>query len=91
MLSIGLFNSIMFPTIFTLAIAKLGRHTSSGSALLCMAIVGGALLPWVTGKLADIINLQYSFVVPLACYLYIVFYGFKGSVPKLPEGVTEND
>ena len=90
-LSIGLFNSIMFPTIFTLAIAKLGRHTSSGSALLCMAIVGGALLPWVTGKLADIINLQYSFVVPLVCYLYIVFYGFKCSVPKLPESVTEND
>jgi len=90
-LVIGLFNSIMFPTIFTLAIAKLGRHTSSGSGLLCMGIVGGAVLPWLTGKLADYINLQYAFVIPLLCYLYIVFYGFKGSVPKLPEGVTEND
>jgi FHS family L-fucose permease-like MFS transporter len=90
-LLIGLFNSIMFPTIFTLAIAKLGRHTSSGSGLLCMAIVGGAILPWVTGKLADVITLQYSFVVPLVCYLYIMFYGFKGSEPRLPAGVTEND
>jgi FHS family L-fucose permease-like MFS transporter len=90
-LAIGLFNSIMFPTIFTLAIAKLGRHTSSGSGLLCMAIVGGALVPWIMGKFADVINLQYSFIVPFLCYLYIVFYGLKGSAPILPNGVTEND
>ena len=88
-LSIGLFNSIMFPTIFTLAIAKLGRHTSTGSAVLCMAIVGGAIMPWLTGKMADKVTPQYSFVVPLVCYLYIVFYGFKGSTPKLPEGTAE--
>jgi MFS transporter, FHS family, L-fucose permease len=90
-LAIGLFNSIMFPTIFTLAIAKLSRHTSSGSGLLCMAIVGGAVMPWITGKIADVTNLQLSFVVPLVCYLYIVYYGFKGSAPMLPAGVTEND
>jgi FHS family L-fucose permease-like MFS transporter len=90
-LAIGLFNSIMFPTIFTLAIAKLGRHTSSGSGLLCMAIVGGALVPPLMGKMADLIGLQISFIVPLICYLYIIFYGVKGSVPKLPAGVTEND
>jgi FHS family L-fucose permease-like MFS transporter len=88
-LAIGLFNSIMFPTIFTLAIAKLGRHTSSGSGLLCMAIVGGAAVPWVTGKVADLIGLHYSFIIPLLCYLYIIYYGVKGSVPKLPQGVTE--
>ncbi len=90
-LVIGLFNSIMFPNIFTLAIAKLGRHTSTGSALLCMAIVGGAVIPWITGKLADQIGLQYSFVVPLICYLFIVYYGVKGWVPRLPEGATESD
>jgi MFS transporter, FHS family, L-fucose permease len=92
-LGIGLFNSIMFPTIFTLAIAKLGRHTSSGSGLLCMAIVGGALVPWVMGRIADIpkIGLHHAFVIPLICYLYIVFYGAKGSAPKLPAGVSEKD
>jgi MFS transporter, FHS family, L-fucose permease len=90
-LGIGLFNSIMFPTIFTLAIAKLGRHTSSGSGLLCAAIVGGALIPPLMGKVADTIGLHHSFIIPLICYLYIFFYGFKGSAPKLPAGVTEND
>jgi len=90
-LAIGLFNSIMFPTIFTLAIAKLGRHTSSGSGLLCMAIVGGAIVPWITGKVADIIGLHHSFIIPLICYCYIIFYGIKGAIPKLPKGVTEND
>jgi FHS family L-fucose permease-like MFS transporter len=90
-LAIGLFNSIMFPTIFTLAIAKLGRNTSSGSGLLCMAIVGGAAMPWVTGLLADVIGLQHSFIVPLICYAYIVFYGLKGSIPRLPKGMTDGD
>jgi FHS family L-fucose permease-like MFS transporter len=90
-LAIGLFNSIMFPTIFTLAIAKLGRHTSSGSGLLCMAIVGGALVPWITGKVADGIGLHHAFIIPFICYLYIIYYGLKGSVPKLPQGVTERD
>jgi MFS transporter, FHS family, L-fucose permease len=90
-LAIGLFNSIMFPTIFTLAIAKLGRHTSSGSGLLCAAIVGGALVPPLMGKVADAVGLHISFIVPLICYLYIFYYGFKGSTPKLPQGATEND
>jgi FHS family L-fucose permease-like MFS transporter len=90
-LAIGLFNSIMFPTIFTLAIAKLGRHTSSGSGLLCAAIVGGALVPPLMGKVADAVGLHISFIVPLICYLYIFYYGFKGSTPKLPQGATETD
>jgi FHS family L-fucose permease-like MFS transporter len=90
-LAIGLFNSIMFPTVFSLAIAKLGRHTSSGSGLLCMAIVGGAIVPWITGKAADVIGLHLSFIVPLICYVYIIFYGMRGSVPKLPKGVSEKD
>jgi FHS family L-fucose permease-like MFS transporter len=78
LLAIGLFNSIMFPTIFTLAIAGLGRHTGAGSGVLCMAIVGGAIVPVLQGMFADRISLLYSFVIPLVCYLYIAHYGYKG-------------
>jgi FHS family L-fucose permease-like MFS transporter len=79
-LAIGLFNSIMFPTIFTLAIARLGRHTGEGSGVLCMAIVGGAIVPLVQGYFADTIGLLPSFFVPVVCYAYIVYYGLKGHV-----------
>ena len=78
LIAIGLFNSIMFPTIFTLAIAGLGRHTSAGSGVLCMAIVGGAIVPLVQGVLADGLSLLYSFVIPLVCYVYIAYYGYRG-------------
>lgn len=77
-LAVGLFNSIMFPTIFSLAIHRLGPLTGQASGLLCVAIVGGALIPMVQGYLADIISLQAAFWVPLVCYLYIAYYGFKG-------------
>ncbi len=80
--SIGLFNSIMFPTIFTLAIKGLGPHTSYGSALLVMAIVGGAVVPFAQGQLADFIGIQMAFFLPVICYAYIVFYGFIGSKVK---------
>jgi FHS family L-fucose permease-like MFS transporter len=82
MLSIGLFNSIMFPTIFTLGIARLGRHTGEGSGVLCMAIVGGAIIPVVQGYFADTMGLLTSFFVPAICYAYIVFYGLKGHVVR---------
>jgi FHS family L-fucose permease-like MFS transporter len=78
MLAIGLFNSIMFPTIFTLAIAGLGKHTDAGSGVLCMAIVGGAIMPVVQGYFADTLSLLYSFSIPLLCYLYIAYYGARG-------------
>jgi FHS family L-fucose permease-like MFS transporter len=83
-LSIGLFNSIMFPTIFTLAIKDLGIDTSQGASLLIMAIVGGAIIPPVQGLLYGEGNsgLQFSFIIPLLCYLYIAYYGFVGSKPK---------
>lgn len=82
-IAIGLFNSIMFPTIFTLAIKDLGVHTSQGSSLLVMAIVGGAIIPLLQGAFTDITgDLQLSFVVPMVCYLYIVYYGFIGYKPK---------
>ena len=78
-LAIGLFNSIMFPTIFTLAIARLGKRAGEGSGALCMAIVGGALIPVLMGYSADHMGVQHSFWVPALCYAYIVFYGLKGS------------
>ncbi len=84
LVAVGFFNSLMFPTIFSLAVAKLGPLTSRGSGLLCTAIIGGALIPLLQGVVADSVNLQISFLVPLVCYIYIAFYGLKGWVPKGP-------
>ena len=81
-LAVGFFNSIMFPTIFTLGVAELGPLTGSGSGVLNMAIVGGAILPLIQGVIADHIGLQHAFFVPVACYLYILFYGLSGSKPN---------
>ncbi|MCU7495466.1 MAG: L-fucose:H+ symporter permease [Ignavibacteria bacterium] len=80
-LLIGLFNSIMFPTIFTLAIDGLGKHTGQGSGILCMAIVGGALLPLLQGFFADNIGIHHAFFLPAVCYLFIAYYGLKGHIP----------
>jgi FHS family L-fucose permease-like MFS transporter len=77
--AIGLFNSIMFPTIFTLGIARLGPLTGRGSSLLIMAIVGGAVIPVLQGMLADRVGIQHAFVLPLLCYAYIGFYGMRAS------------
>jgi MFS transporter, FHS family, L-fucose permease len=80
-LLVGLCNSIMFPTIFSLAINGLGKHTSQGSGILCLAIVGGAILPLIQGLLADSMGLQNSFFLPIICYVFIAYYGFSGSKP----------
>lgn len=85
-LAVGLCNSIMFPTIFSLALKGLGKHTAKASGFLCLAIVGGALIPLIQGVLADTIGLQISFLLPLVCYLYIAFYGWSGSVPAASHG-----
>jgi FHS family L-fucose permease-like MFS transporter len=77
MLSIGLFNSIMFPTIFSLSIDGLGNKTSEGSGILCMAIVGGALIPLFQGILADSIGLKLSYLLPVICYLFIAYFGYN--------------
>jgi FHS family L-fucose permease-like MFS transporter len=77
--AIGLFTSVMFPNIFTLGIQKFGALTGKVSSLLVMAIVGGAVVPLAQGWLADHIGVQQAFVLPLLCYVYIVFYGLKGS------------
>ena len=81
-LAVGLFNSIMFPTIFTLAIDGLGKHTGQASGILCTAIVGGAILPVVQGFFADNIGIHHAFFIPVLCYIYIVYYGLKGHKPS---------
>lgn len=82
LLAIGLFNSIMFPTIFSLALTGLGKYTSRGSGILCAAIAGGAVVPVFQGLMADTIGLQLSFFVPVICYSYILFYALKGADAK---------
>jgi FHS family L-fucose permease-like MFS transporter len=75
-LCVGLFNSIMFPTIFSLGLANLGELTSKGSSLMVAAIVGGALIPVAQGKIADTIGLHHAFFVPVLCYVFIASFGF---------------
>jgi FHS family L-fucose permease-like MFS transporter len=72
-LAVGFFNSIMFPSIFTLGIDGLGKLTSRGSAVLIAAIVGGAMIPELQGILADRIGIHHAFVLPVLCYFYIVY------------------
>jgi FHS family L-fucose permease-like MFS transporter len=81
---VGLFNSIMFPSIFTMGIEKLGPRTGDGSGVLIMAIVGGAIIPLVQGAIADRIGIHHAFLLPAICYLYIVYYAFRGSRPVIP-------
>jgi FHS family L-fucose permease-like MFS transporter len=77
----GFFNSVMFPNIFTLGIAGLGAMTSKGSGLLMTAVVGGAVVPYLLGALADKVGIQHAFFLPILCYLYIAYYGLSGSKP----------
>jgi FHS family L-fucose permease-like MFS transporter len=81
-LAVGFFNSIMFPTIFSLGVAELGPLTGNGSGILTMAIVGGAILPVVQGAIADHVGLHHAFLLPVICYLYILFYALNGSKPN---------
>jgi len=81
-LLVGFFNSIMFPSIFTLGIAKLGPRTGDGSGLLIMAIVGGAIIPVAQGAIADHVGVHHAFVLPVICYLYIAYYALRASKPR---------
>jgi FHS family L-fucose permease-like MFS transporter len=81
LLAIGLFNSIMFPTIFTLASEGLGTRAAEGSGVICMAIVGGAIVPLVTGNAADLWGLKHALVVPAACYMTILGFGWFARRP----------
>ncbi|NGZ68597.1 sugar MFS transporter [Vibrio aestuarianus subsp. cardii] len=81
LLAIGLFNSIMFPTIFSLSLEKLGGLTGKASGLLCMGIVGGAIVPMVQASFADSYTLIGSFAIPAICYAYIAWFGLSGFRP----------
>jgi FHS family L-fucose permease-like MFS transporter len=74
-LAIGLANSVMFPTIFTLALEGMGEDSSKGSALLCTAIVGGSVVPYIYGWAADLYGLTAALLLPAACYVFIAGYG----------------
>lgn len=80
-LAIGLFNAIMFPTIFSLALERLGKRSGEASGYLCTAIVGGAIVPLVMGHVADQSSVHAALFVPAICYAYVVFYGARGHVP----------
>jgi FHS family L-fucose permease-like MFS transporter len=81
-LAVGFFNSIMFPTIFSLGVAELGPLTGNGSGILNMAIVGGAIVPLIQGAIADRIGIHHAFFIPVICYLYIFYYALSGSKPN---------
>jgi FHS family L-fucose permease-like MFS transporter len=83
LIGVGLFNSIMFPTIFSMALDGLGARRGRASGVLCMAIVGGAFVPFSQGLLADLAGLHVSFLIPFACYAYVLFYGVRYSYPVL--------
>jgi len=79
---VGFFNSIMFPSIFTLGVAELGPLTGDGSGVMIMAIVGGAIIPVAQGWIADRIGIHHAFFLPVICYLYILFFALSGSKPN---------
>ncbi|MGH9493631.1 MAG: hypothetical protein ACRD3B_01435 [Candidatus Sulfotelmatobacter sp.] len=79
---VGFFNSIMFPSIFTLGVAELGPLTGDGSGVMIMAIVGGAIIPVAQGWIADQIGIHHAFFLPVICYLYILYFALSGSKPN---------
>ena len=85
-LAVGLFNSIMFPTIFALAVEGMGERTPQASGIICLAIVGGAIVPLVTGVVADHVGLSLALLVPAGCYIWIAFYGIFTARNKIPHG-----
>lgn len=86
-LGIGLFNSIMFPTIFSLAVKDMDDQTPAASGLLCLSIVGGALVPYITGALADLTNLHFSLFVPVVCYATIIAFAVLCTKGVLENGI----
>lgn len=80
-LAVGLFNSIMFPTIFTIALEELGDFKPQGSGILCTAIAGGAFIPPLYGKLTDGMGFKMAFILCILCYAYILYYGWRSRKP----------
>jgi len=87
-LSGGLFCSVMWPCIFSLSIAGLGKYTSQGSAFLIMMILGGAIIPPLQGSLADSkVGIHYSYIVPVICFAYLAFYGWRVKAVLKRQGI----
>jgi FHS family L-fucose permease-like MFS transporter len=78
LMTIFLFESIMFPTIFALGIKDTGHNTKKASSFLIMSIVGGALMPYIMGTLADKYSTAFAYIVPLVCFIVVAWYGWKG-------------
>ena len=91
LLSGGLFCSIMWPCLFTLSITGLGKYTAQGSSFLIMMILGGAIIPPLQGKLADIFSIQYSYWVAVLCFVYLLFYTYKTKAALQKQGLSSED
>ena len=76
--SVGLFTSIVYPIIFSLSMKDLGGYTKTGSSVFLLGIVGGAIVPPLMGYISDVSNIRYSFIIPLICYVYLLFFAIKG-------------
>jgi FHS family L-fucose permease-like MFS transporter len=87
---VGFFNSIMFPTIFALSLKNLGPLTKRASSFLVMAIIGGGLIPAVMGKISDLSNIQKAFMVPLICYVYVIYFAVRGYKPNPSLNLAES-
>ena len=88
LLSGGLFCSIMWPCIFTLSLTGLGKYTAQGSAFLIMMILGGAIIPPLQGKLADIFSIQSSYLIAVVCFVYLLFYSYKTKTTLIKQGLN---
>ncbi len=86
-ISVGLFCSTLWPCIFTLAVSGLGKHTSQGSSFLIMMIMGGGIISWIQGTIADSIGIQNSYIVGVFCFAYLAFYGWKVSSILRSQGI----
>ena len=88
-ISVGLFCSTLWPCIFTLAIAGLGKHTNQGSGFLVMMIMGGGILSLVQGALAsnDVLGIRFSYVVGVVCFIYLAFYAIRAAAVLRKQGV----
>jgi FHS family L-fucose permease-like MFS transporter len=85
--SVGLFCSTLWPCIFTLAISGLGKHTSQGSSFLIMMIMGGGIVSWLQGTVADSIGIQFSYIIGILCFAYLAFYAWKVSGILKSQGI----
>ena len=86
-ISVGLFCSTLWPCIFTLAVAGLGKNTGQGSSLLIMMIMGGGIVSYLQGILADKVGIQYSYIVGIACFAYLAFYAIKAKSVLISQGI----